>query len=226
MEEGKVQIHNKVYLTVAYRINDFRKAYAGYSVITKIIENTDDRVIMSAAIINDKQVVIATGHAEEYRNSSQINKTSALENCETSAIGRALACFGVGGTEFASANEVLNAIAQQEVAYTPQQKKQFDTIRDPLDFWLFLQSVSDEAKLALYSSFKPGQITAQKKIVRDLETRGSALFAELKQAMIDHIEQGDLAGLHEIGQELGTGKQLAFSQLSHEQQNKARELSI
>ncbi len=36
-----------------------------------------------------------------------------MENCETSAIGRALACLGIGGTEFASANEVVNAIYQQ-----------------------------------------------------------------------------------------------------------------
>ena len=54
-----------------------------------------------------------TGHAVEVYNSSMINKTSALENCETSAIGRALASAGLGGTEFASADEVTNAIAQQ-----------------------------------------------------------------------------------------------------------------
>ena len=56
---------------------------------------------------------IYTGHAEEVYDSSMINKTSALENCETSAIGRALASAGFGGTEFASADEVANAISQQ-----------------------------------------------------------------------------------------------------------------
>ena len=55
-------------------------------------------------------LIVATGHAEEYRDSSKINKTSALENAETSAIGRALASFGLGGTEFASADEVARAI--------------------------------------------------------------------------------------------------------------------
>jgi hypothetical protein len=68
---------------------------------------------MSAEIRNEDERLIATGHAEEYRKSSQINGTSALENCETSAIGRALAVAGFGGTEFASANEVQNAIHQQ-----------------------------------------------------------------------------------------------------------------
>ena len=57
--------------------------------------------------------IIATGHAQEFRKASQINGTSYVENCETSAIGRALACLGIGGTEFASANEVVNAIHQQ-----------------------------------------------------------------------------------------------------------------
>ena len=57
---------------------------------------------------------IYTGMAEEDRTKGQINKTSALENCETSSIGRALAAAGLGGEEYASANEVENAIHQQK----------------------------------------------------------------------------------------------------------------
>ena len=57
---------------------------------------------------------VYTGHAVEVYNSSMINKTSALENCETSSIGRALASAGFGGSEFASADEVSNAISQQK----------------------------------------------------------------------------------------------------------------
>ena len=56
---------------------------------------------------------IATGYAEEVRTASKINRTSALENAETSAVGRALAFFGLGGSEIASADEVANAIQQQ-----------------------------------------------------------------------------------------------------------------
>ena len=59
--------------------------------------------------------VVATGHAHEERGSSNINKTSFVENCETSAIGRALAMLGIGiDTSIASANEVEDAIAQQQ----------------------------------------------------------------------------------------------------------------
>jgi deoxycytidylate deaminase len=71
---------------------------------------------MVATILNEQNRIIATGHAEEKRKASQINSTSALENCETSAIGRALAGAGFGGSEFASANEVQNAIQQQNPA--------------------------------------------------------------------------------------------------------------
>ena len=63
--------------------------------------------------MDDMARVRGTGYAEEYRSSSKINRTSAMENAETSAIGRALAACGLAGTEYASADEVANAISQQ-----------------------------------------------------------------------------------------------------------------
>lgn len=108
-----IQIHGKTYMTVAERVNDFRNKYGDdYGIITEIIQD-GEVVQMLARIENADQRTIATGFAEERRGSTQINKTSALENCETSAIGRALANLGFGGTEYASANEVENAIHQQ-----------------------------------------------------------------------------------------------------------------
>lgn len=71
------------------------------------------RRCVRASILDTEGRLRATGHSEEYRKATQINRTSALENAETSAIGRALAGLGIGGTEFASANEVQNAIGQQ-----------------------------------------------------------------------------------------------------------------
>ena len=110
-DTGFVNIHGKQYKTVAARVNDFREQFGmGYGLITEIIEADTQVVRMKASIVNLEGMVLATGHAEEYRDSSKINKTSALENAETSAIGRALASFGLGGTEFASADEVARAI--------------------------------------------------------------------------------------------------------------------
>ena len=54
--------------------------------------------------------------AEEFRGQGMVNKTSALENCCTSAIGRALASCGLGGGEYASGFEVDNAINNKEPA--------------------------------------------------------------------------------------------------------------
>lgn len=112
-QTGIVNIRGKEYQTVALRVHQFRAAHPDMSLTTEIVFCDQECVRMKAAISDASGRVIATGHSEEYRRSSQINKTSALENAETSAIGRALAAFGIGGTEFASANEVENAIHQQ-----------------------------------------------------------------------------------------------------------------
>ena len=112
---GKVKIHGKEYKTVALRVAEFRAAHPDYTIQTELIEANDVLVIMKATISNCG-VVIATGYAEEVRSASKINSTSALENAESSAVGRALAFFGLGGTEIASADEVANAIQQQNDA--------------------------------------------------------------------------------------------------------------
>jgi hypothetical protein len=111
---GKVNIRGKEYLTVAYRIKQFRVDHPDWQIHTDIIDMDDDRVVVRAEICDSASVTIASGHAEEKRSSSQINQTSALENCESSAVGRALAFAGYGGSEIASADEVQNAIYQQE----------------------------------------------------------------------------------------------------------------
>lgn len=109
-QTGVVTIRGKAYETVALRVQKFRERHPDYRLITEIIERTDACVVMRASIYNGDSL-LATGHAEEYRRTSEINKTSALENCETSAIGRALATLGLGGTEFASADEVARAVS-------------------------------------------------------------------------------------------------------------------
>ena len=69
-------------------------------------------------------MIRATGHAEEYMGSSYINKTSFIENCETSAIGRALGLLGIGiDTSIASAEEVSNAISNQKEDSRPWLKE-------------------------------------------------------------------------------------------------------
>lgn len=110
---GIVNIRGKEYQTVALRVQKFREAHPTWALTSEVLFRDADCVVMKSIIADETGRVLATGHAEEYRKSSQINGTSALENAETSAHGRALAALGIGGTEFASANEVQNAIQQQ-----------------------------------------------------------------------------------------------------------------
>ncbi len=111
-ETGKVNIHGKEYKTVALRVQEFREQFEGYGIETEVI-GAAELVTVKASITDADGRVVATGYAEEKRDSTNINKTSALENAETSAVGRALAFLGLAGTEIASADEVANAINQR-----------------------------------------------------------------------------------------------------------------
>jgi hypothetical protein len=113
---GKVKIHGKEYKTVALRVAEFRATHPDYTISTDLVEANDVLVIMKASILDDEGRLLATGYAEEVRAASKINATSALENAETSAIGRCLSALGFGGQEYASADEVANAIQQQNDA--------------------------------------------------------------------------------------------------------------
>lgn len=111
-----VSIRGKEYLTVAERIGAIHSARPdAVEVLTDIHTFSPPLVIVRAVVRvhTEKGVREYNGHAYEMMDNGQINSTSALENCETSAIGRALAAAGYGGTEYASANEVENAIHQQ-----------------------------------------------------------------------------------------------------------------
>ena len=113
---GYVNIKGKEYKTVAGRVNEFRQVFSieeGWGVLTSIIECNADDIMFRADIVDPQGRVVATGFAEETRTSYGINATSALENCETSAIGRALSAAGFAGDQYASAEEVKTAIAQQ-----------------------------------------------------------------------------------------------------------------
>lgn len=112
-----VKIHGNEYTTVAERIDAFRKddRYEGWSIETDIISSDIQDCIIKATIKDSDGKIVGTGLAHEVQGSTNINKTSHIENCETSAIGRALANIGKAGTEYASANEVTNAIINQKI---------------------------------------------------------------------------------------------------------------
>tara|TARA_R100001443_G_scaffold3198_1_gene10153 strand:- start:16898 stop:17398 length:501 start_codon:yes stop_codon:yes gene_type:complete len=106
-----INIKGKEYVEVNERLKYFRANFKGFSLETNIIELDSENCVIKAQIKNDQGMTVATGHAQEMKSSSFINKTSFVENCETSAWGRALANFGIGiDSSVASADEVDMAI--------------------------------------------------------------------------------------------------------------------
>lgn len=119
-------IKGKEYVEVNQRIKYFRMSedYKGWSLITEIIDMNSDSCVMRAEIRDENWVMRATGFAQEDKSSSYINKTSFIENCETSAWGRALANLGIGiDTSIASSNEVNMAVAKQNAPAVTKEKK-------------------------------------------------------------------------------------------------------
>ena len=172
--KGEVDIHGKIYLTVARRINDFRDQHPNYGIHNEVISVDANSVLVKSVITDETGREISSGIAEEVRSASKINKTSAVENCETSAVGRALAFFGMAGTEIASADEVQAAIAQQNAEDLAPLINHMEAVRKNLasiaavkeaihtgDFLYAAQclmELSDEAKQALWRAPSKGGI--------------------------------------------------------------------
>lgn len=107
-------IGKKDYAEVNQRIKAFRQCYPDGSITTEILSISNGVVMMKATVADGDGKVIATGLAYEKENSTFINKTSYIENCETSAVGRALGMCGFGiEVSVASYEEVTNAQENQ-----------------------------------------------------------------------------------------------------------------
>ena len=149
MSNAKIKTTNikgKQYAEVHERIKHFRGEpnYASLGINTEVLEWDKDKeeIIIRATIYDtnrDIGRILASGIAHERRDDKQsfVNKTSYVENAETSAIGRALACMGIGIEDaYASAFEVANAIAEQygkkkdhlKVVETPKESATTDSI--------------------------------------------------------------------------------------------------
>lgn len=114
-------IKGKEYAEVNQRIKAFRMLYPEGTIHTELISNADGVCVFKASVYANGDATInsllGTGHAYERESSSFINKTSYIENCETSAVGRALGMCGFGiDTSVCSAEELNNAIINQEAS--------------------------------------------------------------------------------------------------------------
>ena len=110
-----INIKGKAYVPVNERVKEFRARYPELRITTELVSLDENSVVMKATVSDMDGNILANGYAQEDRGSSNINKTSYVENCETSAVGRALGMFGIGiDDSMASADEVANAIDRQE----------------------------------------------------------------------------------------------------------------
>jgi len=175
-------IRGKQYVEVNERIKYFRQEeqYKNWTIMSEFPALDSEQCVCKATIADATGRVIATGHAHEVQGASNINKTSYVENCETSAIGRALAMLGIGiDTSIASANEVEDAIAKQDSGSTAKKVKKvqetFDT-EPPVNIMdkavAYIKSQTDKKKAfasimdKYESSLTEKQIAGLKKFVR------------------------------------------------------------
>lgn len=112
-------VKGKEYAEVNQRIKAFRYLYPNGAIDTEVLSHDTSgenaQIIMRAKIFDDEGKLLGSGTAYEVEGSSYINKTSYIENCETSAVGRALAMCGIGiDVSIASFEEVANAVEQQK----------------------------------------------------------------------------------------------------------------
>ena len=177
-----IDIKGKPYIEVNERIKAFRsdERFKNYSLESDIVQLENGVCTIKAIIKDENGRIIATGYAQEKENSSFINKTSYIENCETSAWGRALGNLGIGiDTSIASAEEVLNAMANQLSNKTviKQESMQIEVNPD-LDILEGIKAVSDINNLEKYyraNKDKVKDITAYNKAVnkqKDLIMKG------------------------------------------------------
>jgi len=111
-----VNIKGKEYITVNERLIFFRSQpeYKGWRISEDVVSLDEKEGLFKVTILNTDGFEMAVAHAQEYRDSSYINKTSFVENGFTSALGRALGYLGIGiDTAIASADEVQTAVNNQ-----------------------------------------------------------------------------------------------------------------
>lgn len=128
-----IDIKGRSYTTVDSRVEFFREKFPQWSLETEYpVLDLDKGVCVCRAVVKDENgKVMADGFAHEWQSKpgSMVNKTSYIENAQTSAVGRALGFIGIGinGMGIATAEEVQVAIAHQENDDLPPAPKKADS---------------------------------------------------------------------------------------------------
>ena len=160
----KIMIKGKPYVQVNQRVLELRHKYGDkdnmFGIKTKVVEwdKENKEIIIQAWITDQSGRIVGSGIAHEEKSQTGVNSTSYVENCETSAIGRALAAFGLGIEDaYASADEVQGAIKKQDQT---KEKKSKETKKDLTEMMVPQEASTDpyyiQYKTALSKVFIEG----------------------------------------------------------------------
>ena len=182
-----VLINGNEYVTVAERLEKLHREYDKIAIETEILRFDEEIVLVKAILtIDDKKFI---GHAQEIIGSSQVNSTSALENAETSAVGRALAFAGLAvNGSIASADEIKKAEDRSRLSFDGETAtaSQLAKIRSLLDETL----ITAPEKVRIHKLLEGGGV---------LKTTASDLLSyffgksSIKNGSWDKITQGALS---------------------------------
>ena len=131
------------YEPVASRLDRFLKAHPDARVITDLVHYLSDVAVFKCELWLDGDI-IATGWAEEIRGQGNVNKTSHLENCETGAVGRALANAGLSGSDFSKrpSREEMQKVVRGDTTIT-----QPSNLPSEKQLWLYKAELKKAGKL-------------------------------------------------------------------------------
>lgn len=181
-DKQKNQWVSKDYSEVNQRIKAFRMVYPEGFILPQMVSNADGMCIFNVAVgyydQSRNKVVLATGTAYEREGSSQVNRTSYIENCETSAVGRALGMAGFGiDTSIAGAEEMQNALNQQAQAaqaepqhISPPQVKEPPGIKSKSEQYDILSESEQDTQLRLEWLQKYGEKAMDNSCIRRFGT--------------------------------------------------------
>lgn len=177
-----MDIKGKDYVLVNERIKAFRMLYPEGFILTELVSNTDGVCIMRAKVgyyADGAHVILGTGTAYEKEESNYINRTSYIENCETSAVGRALGMLALGvDTSVASAEEVQNAVNNQP----KEEKKPLQPAKADAMLLKEIEVLAQKAKVSLEDVLRVGR-------VEKLEDLSAKCAAEIKKSLQRTIQK-------------------------------------
>jgi hypothetical protein len=175
LKNKAIDIKGKQYVLVSDRILYFNENYVDGSITTELVSQpSDELVVIKATVRPNTSDRAFTGYSQAKWGDGYINKTSALENCETSAVGRALAMMGIGVIDsVASVDEINKAQTQPEyVPHTPNktgdknlnvatqaQRKRIMELCHELDIPLSADDKVEFTKLCMETIGKPNPTT-------------------------------------------------------------------